>query len=146
MTIQPMIEETNDILKRNDLSVTEGRRKVLELFLKEKSALNHGAIERLLGEDMDRVTIYRTLQVFVDKGIVHTIPTNDNSIRYALCRDHCEAGHHHDDHVHFVCDRCGNTLCVDEVTVPAVKLPKGFSVSRIEMVVSGTCADCATRS
>jgi Fur family ferric uptake transcriptional regulator len=27
------------------------------------------------GEHFDRVTVYRTLQTFVEKGIIHTIPT-----------------------------------------------------------------------
>jgi len=137
-----MAETINDILKRSDLSVTESRRKILELFLNHAGALNHGTIERTIGDEMDRVTIYRTLQVFVDKGIVHTIPTNDNSISYALCKDQCEAGHHHDNHVHFVCDSCGSTTCLDDVTIPEVKLPKGFKPNHAEMVVSGVCVDC----
>lgn len=70
--------------------------------------------------------VYRTLQSFVEKGLIHLIPTTDNAIKYALCKDDCEAGHHHDNHVHFVCDECGKTTCLDEVTIPSVKLPKGF--------------------
>jgi len=136
------METINDILKRNDLSVTDSRKKILELFLKQNGALNHGVIEKSIGDDMDRVTIYRTLQVFVDKGIIHTIPTNDNSIRYALCKDHCEAGHHHDNHVHFVCDSCHITTCLDHVTIPEVVLPEGFKPKHAEMVVSGICKEC----
>ena len=137
-----MIETIDNILKRSDLSVTDSRKKILELFFKHNGALNHGVIEKTIGGDMDRVTIYRTLQVFVDKGIIHTIPTNDNSICYALCKDHCEAGHHHDNHVHFICNACGNTTCLDNVTIPEIKLPKGFKAMQTEMVVSGICKDC----
>jgi Fur family ferric uptake transcriptional regulator len=86
--------------------------------------------------------VYRTLQTFVDKGIIHNIPTTDNSILYALCKQDCEAGHHHDNHVHFICDSCGKTICLDDVTVPAVKLPKGFSPTHAAMVVKGVCDDC----
>ncbi len=96
----------NEILKKNELSVTEGRKKILELFLSSDGALAHADIEKRTGENFDRVTVYRTLQTFVDKGIIHHIPTRDNSILYALCKDNCEAGHHHDNHVHFVCDVC----------------------------------------
>ncbi len=132
----------NEILKKNELSVTEGRKKILELFLNNNGALAHADIEKKTGENFDRVTVYRTLQTFVDKGIIHHIPTKDNSILYALCKDNCEAGHHHDNHVHFVCDECNKTICLEEVTVPQVKLPKGFTPNHAEMVVSGICGDC----
>ncbi|MEN9571953.1 MAG: hypothetical protein RL172_3184 [Bacteroidota bacterium] len=131
-----------DILKRNQLSVTEGRKKILELFLNSQGALAHADIEKKTGENFDRVTVYRTLQTFVEKGIIHLIPTTDNSILYALCKDNCEAGHHHDNHVHFVCNNCNNTICLEEVTVPQVKLPAGFEPRHAEMVVNGICGDC----
>ena len=78
-----------ELLKRNSLSVTDSRKKILQLFVEQAGALAHGDIEKRAGEKFDRVTVYRTLQTFVDKGIIHTIPTADNSIRYALCKDEC---------------------------------------------------------
>jgi Fur family ferric uptake transcriptional regulator len=137
-----MEKEVQQILKDNNLSNTESRRKILELFLDQTGALAHADIEKNIGEKIDRVTIYRTLQSFLDKGIIHTIPTSDNSIRYALCKNDCTEGHHHDEHVHFVCDECGNTVCLDDVTPPALKLPRGFKSKQVEVVVSGTCKDC----
>ncbi len=128
-----------EILKRNNLSVTDSRQKIMSLFLASTGALAHADIEKRTGESFDRVTIYRTLQSFVEKGIIHLIPTKDNSIKYALCKDDCEAGHHHDNHVHFICDECSKTICLDDVTVPQVKLPKGFTPQHAEMVVNGVC-------
>ncbi len=132
----------HEILKRNQLSVTEGRKKILELFLKSEGALAHADIEKSTGEMFDRVTVYRTLQTFVDKGIIHHVPTTDNSILYALCKEDCHAGHHHDNHVHFVCEKCQKTICLDGVTIPKVELPKGFVPKHAEMVVNGICTDC----
>lgn len=130
------------LLKRSDLSVTESRRKILHLFLEQPGALAHGDIEKKAGEKFDRVTVYRTLQAFVEKGIIHTIPTADNSIRYALCKDDCAGGHHHDHHIHFMCDQCGNTYCLDDVVTPEIKLPKGYTASHVEVVVEGICKNC----
>ena len=135
-----------DLLKRNRLSVTGSRKKILQLFLEQPGALAHGDIENKAGEKFDRVTVYRTLQTFVDKGIVHTIPTADNSIRYALCKDNCSDGHHHDHHVHFMCDNCGNTYCLDDVVTPEIKLPRGYSTKHIEVLVEGLCKDCTHTS
>lgn len=131
-----------DILKRNGLSVTASRTKILDLFLAAEGALAHADIEKNTDAAYDRVTVYRTLQTFVEKGIIHQIPTTDNSILYALCKQDCEEGHHHDNHVHFVCNQCAKTFCLDDVVVPEVKLPKGFSPVEASMIVSGVCMDC----
>jgi Fur family ferric uptake transcriptional regulator len=138
-----MARDTKDILKKNRLSVTASREKILNLFLDQSGALAHGDIEKRAGEKFDRVTIYRTLQAFVEKGIIHTIPTADNSILYALCKDDCEEGHHHDHHVHFVCKQCHNTYCLDNVVTPDIKLPTGYSAKQIEVVVEGICKQCS---
>ncbi len=137
-----MNEAIKNILKKNNLSVTGSREKILGLFLNQKGALAHGDIEKKAGERFDRVTVYRTLQTFVEKGIIHTIPTADNSIRYALCKDDCSGGHHHDHHIHFQCASCGNTYCLDDIVTPDIKLPKGYVSSHIEVVVEGTCKTC----
>ena len=136
------MKQIEEILKKNHLSVTDSRQKIMQLFLNSNGALAHADIEKKTGENFDRVTVYRTLQSFVEKGIIHLIPTKDNSIKYALCKDDCEAGHHHDNHVHFICDECSKTICLDDVTIPQVKLPKGFTPQHAEMVVNGICGDC----
>ena len=130
------------LLKRNALSITDSRKKILQLFLEKAGALAHGDIEKMAGEKFDRGTIYRTLQTFVDKGIIHTIPTPDNSIRYALCKDECSDGHHHDHHIHFVCSNSNNTYCLDDVVTPEIKLPKGYTARQVEVVVDGICKNC----
>lgn len=137
-----MQTDVNDILKRSQLSVTDSRKSILDLFIHSNGALAHADIEKKTGEKFDRVTVYRTLQVFMEKGIIHTIPTSDNSIRYALCKDDCTGGHHHDNHVHFVCNVCGATTCLDKVTVPEVALPAGFRPIESQMIVSGICGEC----
>ena len=131
-----------DILKRNNLSITDGRMKILELFYNSDGALAHADIEKKTGLAVDRVTVYRTLQTFVEKGIIHQVPTTDNSILYALCKHNCEKGHHHDNHVHFVCNQCEATVCLDEVTVPAVKLPVGFRPIQAAMIVTKNSKNC----
>ena len=129
-------------LKKHNLSVTESRKRILQLFLEEKGALAHGDIEKRAGEKFDRVTIYRTLQTFLEKGIIHSIPTADNAIRYARCKDQCSAGHHHDHHIHFICNNCQRTYCLDDVVTPEIKMPKGYQASHVEVVVEGVCKDC----
>ena len=132
----------SQILKRNQLSVTGSRKKILGLFLQNEGALAHADIEKKAGEKFDRVTVYRTLQVFVEKGIIHSIPSADNSIRYALCKEDCAQGHHHDNHIHFICKICEKAICMQGVSVPRVMLPHGFTPTHYDMVVTGVCKDC----
>jgi Fur family ferric uptake transcriptional regulator len=134
--------QIQQLLKRNQLSITDSRSKILELFLQQNGALAHADIEKKSGASFDRVTVYRTLQTFVEKGIIHTIPTADNSILYALCKDKCSEGHHYDHHVHFVCQQCSNTICLEDSTVPEVKLPSGYQATQVEVVVNGICREC----
>jgi Fur family transcriptional regulator, ferric uptake regulator len=134
-----------DLLRRSHLSVTDSRKKILSLFLQSPDALSHGDIEKKAGEKFDRVTVYRTLQAFVEKGIIHTIPTPDNSVLYALCKG-CGEGHHHDDHVHFVCDNCGTTICLDDVVSPRIDLPKGYTARSVQVVINGVCKNCGKNS
>ena len=135
--------QTDILLKKNGLSITDSRKKILQLFLEGSGALAHADIEKKAGEKFDRVTVYRTLQAFVDKGIIHTIPTADNSILYALCKDDCAEGHHHDHHIHFVCSNCNVTYCLDDVVTPEIKLPKGYLAKHTEVVVEGVCKNCS---
>src|SRR5215207_6812853 len=132
-----------DVIRRKHLSITDSRKKILSLFLIHKDALTHSDIETKAGEKFDRVTVYRTLQTFVEKGIVHTIPTADNTVRYALCKD-CTEGHHHDDHVHFVCSNCNKTICLDDVVSPKIDLPEGYIAENVQVVINGVCKDCNT--
>ena len=139
------MKEVASLLKENNLSVTAGRQKILQLFLNSGGALAHADIEKNAGAHFDRVTIYRTLQAFVEKGIIHTIPTSDNSIKYALCKNDCTEGHHHDHHIHFVCNICNNTFCLDDVVTPEINLPEGYQSAELEVVAKGVCKNCHTR-
>jgi Fur family ferric uptake transcriptional regulator len=78
----------------------------------------------------------------VDRGLIHTIPSADNAIRYALCKDECGDGHHRHEHIHSVCTECEQTFCLDEVVTPVIRLPKGYSTDQIEILVQGKCKQC----
>jgi Fur family transcriptional regulator, ferric uptake regulator len=129
-------------LKNFDLRHTNGREEVLNLFLGADHALSHGDIENGLGPDHDRVTIYRTLRTFLDKGILHKVLDDGGNPKYALCRETCAEGHHHHDHVHFKCEDCGQTTCLDQVTIPVVALPNGYSRKEMNLLIQGVCQEC----
>ena len=133
----------NDILKKYKMSITSSRLKILDTFLQSTGALAHADIEELLKNEFDRVTIYRTLQFFVEKGILHDIPVKNSATKYALCKDDCgQDGHHHDHHIHFLCTHCNTTFCLDHTNIPHIKLPHGYTAHQIEVIVNGVCKQC----
>ena len=137
-----MKDQALSILKKNHLSVTDSRCTILHLFLQNtKGAVRHSDIEKGI-PNLDRVTIYRTLTSFMEKGLLHKVPVDDGSTRYALCSDHCDDHQHEDDHIHFKCTQCGNTRCLDELPIPQVKLPKGYTLTETNFLVQGVCKDC----
>lgn len=133
---------TSDILNDYDLRKTKGREEILDLFLGHDHALSHADIETLLGKNFDRVTVYRTLKTFLEKGIIHKVLSDQGSPKYALCSDECTDNEHHHEHVHFKCDVCGQTTCLDKVHVPAIQLPKGYTFGEANLLISGRCPSC----
>ncbi|MDA3614109.1 Fur family transcriptional regulator [Polluticaenibacter yanchengensis] len=134
--------DAKELLKQNHMSVTASRCAMIDLFLNStQGAVRHSDIESEL-KNIDRVTIYRNLQAFKEKGIIHNIPSTDGAALYALCHSGCTDGHHLDNHVHFSCASCGSTQCLDHISVPEVSLPENFQADKIEMVITGICPKC----
>ncbi len=136
-----MEQMTNDTLKEYNLRTTGCREEVLKAFLTRATALSHGDLESKLKDRFDRVTIYRTLKTFLEKGIIHKV-LDDDGTRYALCKERCSEDDHHHDHVHFKCSGCGETNCLENLHVPTVQLPAGYRVQEINLLIQGLCANC----
>ena len=129
------------LLKDFNLRATPNREEILHLFLLKNYALSHGDIEKEIDNSLDRVTVYRTLKTFLDRGLIHKVLDDEGSLKYALCKEACSTAEHHHDHVHFKCTKCGQTNCLN-VDVPAIKLPKGYQVNEVNLLIQGICEKC----
>lgn len=136
-----MTVTTADILKDNQLRVTSCRRDVLQTFLKKQVALSHADLEEALKENYDRVTIYRTLRTFVDSDLIHKVLDDSGATKYALCLHDVQTHDH--EHVHFKCLKCGQTNCIEEVSLPDIPLPKGYIGKEMNLLVQGICKNCS---
>jgi len=135
--------KTNHLLKSKGLRRTSARLDVLSIFLKEEKALSKNDIEDQL-EEMDRITLYRTLKSFEDKGIIHEAIDGTSPIKYALCEEACNHREHQHNHAHFHCNACGITFCVDQVQPPKVQSVNGLQIHDIQMVLKGLCDKCSS--
>src|SRR5690606_13312100 len=129
---------SNRLLKSFRLRSTPTRQEILHLFLKTPYALSHGDIENEIDDATDRVTVYRTLKTFADRGLIHKVLDDSGGLKYALCSEACSITEHRHDHVHFKCTNCGQTNCLD-VEIPHINLPKGYSSKEANLLIQGIC-------
>lgn len=137
-----MINTISEILKSSGLRITDTRQEVLQQFLTVNSAVSQGDIEQNLGEGTDRVTVYRTLKTFLEKGIIHKILDDAGGVKYAICKEQCQHGQHQHNHLHFKCSVCEETQCLENHFIPDFILPQGFKTEEVNVLLQGVCPKC----
>jgi len=83
-------------------------------------------------------TVYRTLELLKELGLVTEIDLDDGRVRYHLA----EKGHHH----HLVCSKCGSVIDLPESSL--LKLTQAlahdyqFQADLRHLAIFGLCANC----
>jgi len=129
-----------EIFADHKLRNTPIRQEILTIFQNAKKAISHQDIEDSLAGTSDRVTIYRTLQKFIDHGLVHQIE-DGNQTFYALCVN-CEHHDHTDDHVHFKCVDCNTIVCVHTSNKVQFAIPSNYKIHQMKILLEGSCGKC----
>lgn len=135
--------EAIQILRKNELKKTPARVFVLMRLLQSHAAISYQMFEKELKHLADRITLYRILKSFEEKGIIHKTFDHEGLPKYAMCHDTCQTNHHHDHHVHFNCTQCNETICMEKIDIPKISLPKGFKATSFAFSVNGLCKTCA---
>ena len=135
-------EQWKELLRANKLKVTQSRLRVLEILSGKNSAVSQPELEKLLGKETDRVTLYRILSSFEEKGILHKVFDLNGTATYATCSSHCTEHHHHDQHVHFICSACNSVICLEEISLPKINIPQNFALQSIAVNAIGLCENC----
>lgn len=136
-----MIKELENILNNKKIRLTAMRLLVMETLSDQKSAISLSELEKSF-EKSDRITLYRTLKTFQEKGLVHSIDDGTGAPKYALCEEGCECDMEKDLHVHFHCRICNETFCMPKYKIPEIELPIKFKAEEANLVVKGVCANC----
>lgn len=130
------------LLERHKLKKTAPRLKVLSMLSSKKVATSQPDLESVMN-DIDRVTLYRILNAFEEKGIIHKVFDLNGTANYAMCSSNCGENHHHDEHLHFNCTVCKNVYCLDDLDLPPFILPPGFKVESFTLYAAGICPKCS---
>jgi Fur family ferric uptake transcriptional regulator len=93
---------------------------------------------------MDKSSIFRVLTLFLAHDVVHSFTDGRGVVNYELCGSSTRC-HHTDGHLHFYCETCQRSFCLEDVHLPDIELPQGFIPHSVSFVIKGECPQCANR-
>lgn len=139
-----MPTETRDLpalLQSRGIRITPARLQVLgELEREPDDATAQELWSRLRqgNSTTGLATVYRTLALFSEMGIVDVLSHHADEQCYRLCGDE----HHH----HLVCTRCHRVVEIDQCNlegwVDKAARRHGFVATEHSVEIAGICADC----
>jgi Fur family ferric uptake transcriptional regulator len=95
---------------------------------------------RASGRPVGVASVYRVLELLVDKGFAQRVDVGDGTARFEPAHGRDE--HHH----HLVCDDCGRVEAFsDERLERALRVAEhesGYAVQSHEVLLRGACSDC----
>jgi Fur family ferric uptake transcriptional regulator len=116
-----------------------------ELILDAVDTLGHATPDEVLVEvrkkssALNVSTVYRTLEVLEELGLVRHAHLSDRAPTYHSVRDH--------EHFHLVCRNCHSVISVDptvlEPTLARLDEDHGFTADIGHLTVFGTCKECS---
>lgn len=124
------------------LKRTRLREKLLGLFDREKT-LTLGELQEKMSRGsspVDRVSLYRNLQVFLERGLIHRVGPS----AYSKCRHQCS----HHGHIILSCQECGkNEEVSDHPWVSQLTRDLGktrFFADKSPLWIQGLCRSCSS--
>ncbi len=128
-------------MRKAGISKTSQRLAVLNILLNATKPLSANAIRQSLKTktSIDKVTVYRILSVFKERGIIREIASGGAGYFEIISSENYL-------HPHFSCRNCGTLTCMEPQ--PFIKMPDlilakdNYSIELIEINVSGLCSYC----
>ena len=136
MNSQDMISR----LESKGIRPTANRILVMKTLMGEQNPQSLSNLERKM-VSMDKSSIFRTLTLFLEHAVVHAFEDGRGVLCYELCEEK-GACDHHDGHIHFYCESCQRSFCMEDIHIPSFELPEGFYPHSISFVIKGECPDC----
>lgn len=132
-------EELRQLLVDKGIRVTGQRMTILRELTKLRTPTSHPELtERLAGPGLDRATIYRNLLSLTEAGLLVRTRLGDNVWRFELPH---AASTEHNAHPHFVCNDCGEVMCLPRSAVALRAEAARNEVAEIQL--RGRCTACA---
>jgi len=136
-----LIMNIEEFLKSKGIKSTSIRTRLLEILDSSNYPVSYREIDASIGNDFDRVTLYRNLKFLSDKKIIHKIDVNETNTSYNITKEGKFI-----DHPHFYCQQCEKVICLPQNTIDKIYLPDGFEQKSQKFIINGTCNLCNTKS
>lgn len=143
------MENIKEELKKSGYKLTVQRKAIIEVFAEKKAV--HLSPEEIYDCVRDKypniglATVYRTLQLFEELGILYKLNFDDGCSRYELNTG--EEGHQHH---HLICLKCGSVQEVNidllESLESEIERTKEFKIVDHNLKFFGYCKDCKDKS
>lgn len=133
----------SELLGVKNLAPTPHRLSVMEVIGNSTSPIGANEIYKRICKtvDINRVTVYRILDLLVEKKLVERLSGMGRSLLYGISP--CE---HHPAHPHFHCKKCGAMYCLQPFTfnIDIKNLHGVFAgeMKDVEIRINGVCRDC----
>jgi len=133
--------EPRKMLKAARLYRTQCRVAILKVLIGANKPLKQEQISHRLGDRrFNKVSIYRTLAILLEAGLVHKAFVGQRAWYFELA-DNCTQMQCHP---HFTCTNCGSTHCLAGISLPLARIPhEGFVIHRQQVRLEGLCPACA---
>jgi Fur family ferric uptake transcriptional regulator len=137
-----LLERFRRHLREHHQPVTRQRDLVAQVVLRSDDHLSVDGIRRELkqqGEQVGLATVYRTLDLLVESGLVRAHEFGEGFRRYEPITT--QAGHEH-----LICERCGRVVEFAnerlERMLPVLADEQGFQHQRHRVEIYGVCREC----
>ncbi len=130
-------------LKERHVRLTQNRITIYKLLSKSKTAVSVSVIMKQSKILLDRISVYRTLRYFLQKGIVEIVPNNKGNAKYILASSDKKIIKNRDSKcAYFVCSSCHCTeLILEPINIKLDLLTK-HQVSKFSLILEGVCRNC----
>ena len=129
-----------DLLESHGVKPTANRIVIARALAAAGRPMSMTELETVV-ETIDKSNVFRTLQAFREAHLVHVLDDSGDGVRYELCHSHHD-GEDDDVHVHFYCEKCLRTVCLEDIPFPPVSIPDDYDVHSVSYRIKGLCKDC----
>lgn len=137
LLLKPSFEDLKKELKNRNINLSYQRLRVLEYLTQNRC---HPTVDQIFTDlhkeipTLSKTTVYNTLRVLIEVGLVRVITIEDNETRYDI---------EVKDHGHFKCESCGTIydFCINMDMLNSGDL-KNFKINDKNVYFKGVCPRC----
>ena len=138
--MRTIVTQPEVFLRQKGIKASFQRVRIFDYLQK---SLEHPSVSKIFGDlhthipSLSRATVYNTINLFLQKHLVITVPVEGTEARYDLSDPI---------HAHFFCTGCEQIFDVDTKSFPLPDELTDFEVAETHLLYRGRCSDCVGKT